>query len=103
MIVPYSSRHTRLTEAGTKENGAFYDLLEFGGHTTPQMTKRYVHPGKDDLMRAAKEGQRRRLLDGCGGCRRLRSGIQPVSGTSSMASRVASWAVNSRRWVPSTA
>ncbi len=60
-IVPYSLRHTRLTEAGTKEGWAFYNLMAFAGHSTPKMTKRYVHPGKDDLKRAAREGQQRRL------------------------------------------
>lgn len=59
-IVPYSLRHTRLTEAATKEGWDFYTLMQFAGHTTPQMTKRYVHPGKEDLKRAAREGEQRR-------------------------------------------
>lgn len=60
MIVPYSLRHTRLTEAGTKEGWEFYTLMKMAGHTTAQMTKRYVHPGKEDLKRAAREGAKRR-------------------------------------------
>ena len=34
--------------------------MKFAGHTTSQMTKRYVHPGKEDLKRAAREGAERR-------------------------------------------
>jgi integrase len=61
MLVPYSLRHTRLTEAGTKEGWEFYTLMKLAGHTTSQMTKRYVHPGKEDLKRAAREGAKKRL------------------------------------------
>jgi integrase len=59
-LVPKSLRHTRLTEAGTEEHWDFYSLMKFAGHTTAQMTKRYVHPSKDDLKRSAREGRRRR-------------------------------------------
>jgi integrase len=59
-IVATSLRHTRLTEAGTSERWATFTLMRFAGHTTPQMTKRYVHPDKDDLLRAAREGANRR-------------------------------------------
>ena len=59
-LTPKSLRHTRLTEAGSEEGWAFFDLMKFAGHTTAQMTRKYVHPGKDDLMRAAREGRRRR-------------------------------------------
>jgi len=60
-LVWYSLRHTRLTEAGTRESWGFYTLMKFAGHTSPKMTKRYVHPDKEDLKRAAHEGQKRRL------------------------------------------
>jgi integrase len=60
MLVPYSLRHTRLTEAGTREGWGLFTLMRLAGHTTPQMTKRYVHPGKEDLKRAAREGAKRR-------------------------------------------
>jgi integrase len=60
-LVPYSLRHTRLTEAATKEGWEFYTLMRLAGHTTPNMTKRYIHPGKDDLKRAAREGAKRRM------------------------------------------
>jgi len=47
-IVAYSLRHTRLTEAGVKEKWEFYTLMRLAGHTTPTMTRRYVHPGQAD-------------------------------------------------------
>jgi integrase len=59
-LVPYSLRHTRLTEAGVVEGQEFYTVMRLAGHTTPQMTRRYVHPGKNDLLRAAREGAARR-------------------------------------------
>lgn len=59
-LVWYSLRHTRLNEAGTKEKWNLFNLQRFAGHTNPKMTKRYVHPGIEDLKRDAIEGQRRR-------------------------------------------
>ncbi len=59
-LVLTSLRHTRLTEAGTSEGWPTFSLMRFAGHTTPQMTKRYVHPDRDDLLRAAREGALRR-------------------------------------------
>jgi integrase len=60
MLVPYSLRHTRLTEAGTKEGWNFSNLQRYGGHRRPTTTTRYIHPDRDDLKRDAIEGQKRR-------------------------------------------
>jgi integrase len=66
-LCPYSLRHTRLSEAGTKENWSTFNLMRLAGHSTPQMTNRYVHPDKDDLLRAAREGALRRQTKTAGG------------------------------------
>lgn len=56
----YSLRHTRLTEAGTKEGWALYNLMRMAGHTNPTMTSRYVHSDRDELLREARAGRERR-------------------------------------------
>ncbi len=59
-IVPYSLRHSALTEYATKEGWGMFQLMTVAGHTTPLMTQRYVHTNAHDLKRAAEEGRARR-------------------------------------------
>jgi integrase len=60
-LVWYSLRHTRLTEAGVKEGWAYATLQRFAGHARgSKITSRYQHPDKDDLLRAATEGAKKR-------------------------------------------
>jgi integrase len=63
-LVWYSLRHTRLTEAATKEGWSPHNLMRFAGHTNSKMTDRYVHPDWDDVLREAREGRERRLGGG---------------------------------------
>lgn len=58
-ITWYSLRHTRLTEASA-EGWDFYALMSYAGHTTPSMTKRYVHPKREHLRRLADAGEAKR-------------------------------------------
>lgn len=61
-LVPYSLRHTRLTEAGVKEKWDRRTLQRFGGHVPGSaITDRYLHPEAEDIKRAALEGRERRL------------------------------------------
>jgi integrase len=60
-LVPYSLRHTRLTEAGVQEGWAYPTLQRMAGHTPGStITSRYVHPEKEDLLRAARDGEKKR-------------------------------------------
>jgi integrase len=57
----YCLRHTRLTEVAVVEGWAFPTVQKLAGHTTAQMTTRYMHADGSDLVRAALEGRKRRL------------------------------------------
>jgi integrase len=62
MLVAYSLRHTRLTEAGVKEQWSYPVLRRMCGHARgSKITMRYMHPDKEDLKREAVEGAKRRL------------------------------------------
>lgn len=60
-LVWYSLRHTRLSEVAKKEGWDPFSVMRLGGHTSIEMTKRYIHVGAEDLKRSAREGRQRRL------------------------------------------
>jgi integrase len=62
VLVLYSLRHTRLSECGVTEKWSYPVLQRMAGHARgSSVTMRYMHPGQDDVLRAAKEGRERRL------------------------------------------
>lgn len=58
-LVPYSLRHTRLTEAAI-EGVAAPMLQNIAGHTTFRMTQRYLHLNGQDTYNAVMEARNRR-------------------------------------------
>lgn len=60
VLVLYSIRHTHLTECGVKEKWAYPTLQRMSGHARgSRITMRYMHPDRDDVRQAAKEGRQR--------------------------------------------
>jgi len=57
LIYLYSLRHSRLSEVGTAEGWDYSLVQRYAGHQKAQTTSRYIHPSKDNLVRALKEGE----------------------------------------------
>ncbi len=56
-LVLYNSRHTRLTELAPELPAGL--LQDVAGHTTFQMTRRYLHTAKQTLVEKLREAQAR--------------------------------------------
>ena len=58
-FVPYTLRHTALTNLGEKAGGNVFVLAQIAGHSSITVTQRYIHPQADAISRvfAASQSQ----------------------------------------------
>ena len=58
-FVPYTLRHTALTNLGEKAGGDVFVLAQIAGHSSITVTQRYIHPQADAINRvfAASQSQ----------------------------------------------
>jgi integrase len=58
-FVPYTLRHTALTNLGEKAGGDVFVLARIAGHSSITVTQRYIHPQADAINRvfAASQSQ----------------------------------------------
>jgi hypothetical protein len=58
-FVPYTLRHTALTNLGEKAGGDVFVLARIAGHSSIMVTQRYIHPQADAINRvfAASQSQ----------------------------------------------
>ena len=59
VFVPYTLRHTALTNLGEKAGGDVFVLARIAGHSSITVTQRYIHPQADAINRvfAASQSQ----------------------------------------------
>ena len=50
-FVPYTLRHTALTNLGEKAGGDVFVLARIAGHSSSTVTQRYIHPQADAINR----------------------------------------------------
>jgi integrase len=51
VFVPYTLRHTALTNLGEKAGGDVFVLARIAGHSSITVTQRYIHPQADAINR----------------------------------------------------
>jgi integrase len=58
-FVPYTLRHTALTNLGEKAGGDVFVLARIAGHSSITVTQRYIHPQADAINRVFAASQSR--------------------------------------------
>lgn len=56
-FVPYTLRHTALTNLGEKAGGDVFVLARIAGHSSITVTQRYIHPQADAISRVFAASQ----------------------------------------------
>ena len=56
-FVPYTLRHTALTNLGEKAGGDVFVLARIAGHSSITVTQRYIHPQADAINRVFATSQ----------------------------------------------
>jgi integrase len=57
VFVPYTLRHTALTNLGEKAGGDVFVLARIAGHSSITVTQRYIHPQADAINRVFSASQ----------------------------------------------